>query len=47
MEEEPVDAATHRWFQADICYMISQQLQLLIALVVLLSQVLILLLQFP
>lgn len=38
---------THRWFESDVGYMIAQQLQLLVTLVVLFSQVLVLLFEFP
>lgn len=38
---------THRWFQADVRYVVPQELQLLVALVVLLAQMLVLLLQLP
>lgn len=38
---------TYRRFESDISYMIAQQLELLVTLVVLLPQVLILLFQFP
>lgn len=38
---------THRWFQADVRYVVPQELQLLIALVVLFPQMLVLLLQLP
>lgn len=37
---------TYRWFESDIGYMIAQQFKLLVALIILFSQVLVLLFQF-